>query len=86
MEEFKVPDYNKDQTLRQCVQAALDHYFAHLDGFGASDLYQMVIHEVEKPLLETVMREAGGNQSRAANMLGMSRSTLRKKLAHHGLN
>lgn len=86
MEELKVPEYSKDKTLRECVVAALDHYFTQLDGYDTSDLYQLVIQEVEKPLLETVMREAGGNQSRAATMLGMSRSTLRKKLAQHELN
>jgi len=86
MDELKVPEYSNDKTLRECVEAALESYFTQLDGFGASDLYQLVIQEVEKPLLETVMREAGGNQSRAATMLGISRSTLRKKLAQHELN
>ncbi len=77
---------NQRAPLRKCVQDALTDYFQHMDGHNVSDLYQMVISEVEPPLLEIVMRETGGNQSKAAIMLGISRSTLRKKLAIYGLD
>lgn len=78
-------DHHDGKTLRACVKVALEYYFAHLDGHDTSGLYQLVLNEVEKPLLEAVLDQAGGNQSRAATMLGMSRSTLRKKLAQHGM-
>ena len=67
--------------LRECVRIALRDYFERLDGHGASSLYQLVIREVEQPLFESVMEHTGGNQTRAAALLGISRSTLRKKLA-----
>ena len=69
--------------LSGAVQAALTSYFNQLDGTPPSDLYQMVIHQVERPLFETVMNYTRGNQSRAAALLGISRSTLRKKLAQY---
>ncbi len=68
-----------------CVARALERYFADLDGEPASGIYDMVIREVEKPLLSAVMHQAGGNQTQAAEMLGMTRNTLRRKLIEHGL-
>ncbi|MDP6531550.1 MAG: DNA-binding transcriptional regulator Fis [Arenicellales bacterium] len=73
----------KTEPLNQSVRRALERYFAELDGEEARDLYPLVVAEVERPLLEVVMREAGGNQSRAARMLGLNRNTLRKKLARY---
>ena len=61
-------------------------YFKQLDGHTAANIYQMVLAEVEQPLLETVMSHTEGNQTRAAEMLGISRSTLRKKLALYDLD
>ena len=66
--------------LADNVKTALDAYFADLDGQSPIDLYRMVISEVEKPLLQAVMHNVNGNQSRAAKILGINRSTLRKKL------
>ncbi len=63
------------------VRQAVDHYFAQLNGHDAHGLYAMVIAEVEKPLIETTLAYSGFNQSRAAKALGLSRSTLRKKMA-----
>ncbi|MEW7977317.1 MAG: DNA-binding transcriptional regulator Fis [Candidatus Sedimenticola endophacoides] len=74
------------EPLSECVRDALNSYFRQLDGHAAADLYQMVISEVELPLLETVMEHTRGNQTKAAALLGISRSTLRKKLATHGLD
>ncbi|MEN8166199.1 MAG: DNA-binding transcriptional regulator Fis [Pseudomonadota bacterium] len=76
----------KTEPLRQCVQDAMRRYFNHLDGHGASNLYRLVMTEVEAPLLESVMQYSGGNQTRAATLLGISRSTLRKKLSQYGLD
>ena len=72
-------------TLAKQVKAAMEIYFQELEGYTPSDLYRMVINEVEKPLLESVMKEVRGNQTRAAEMLGLNRSTLRKKLQQHNL-
>jgi len=80
-----MPHSNAHKPLNQCVKSALKAYFSQMDGHETRDLYRLVIHEVERPLLECVMAEVGGNQSRAAAMLGISRSTLRKKLSHYGL-
>jgi Fis family transcriptional regulator len=72
--------------LAENVKSALDAYFADLDGQTPNDLYRMVIHEVEKPLLQTVMNNVNGNQSRAAKILGINRSTLRKKLQQFNIS
>lgn len=75
----------KNLSLRDCVRAALDQYFADLKGHEAENVYAMVIGEVEKAILESVMAQAQWNQTHAAEMLGINRSTLRKKLKLHGL-
>jgi Fis family transcriptional regulator len=72
--------------LGQCVKGALEKYFHDLNGERPGDLYDLVIGEVERPLLEMVLNHAGENQSDAARMLGINRNTLRKKLKDHGLD
>ena len=72
-------------TLRSCVEETLHKYFAHLDGQVVTNVYDMVLSEVEAPLLEVVMRNTMGNQCKAAELLGLSRGTLRKKLQQYGL-
>jgi Fis family transcriptional regulator len=74
------------ERLADCVREALDNYFAHLDGHTPTDLYEMVLAEVEKPLFSCVLQHMGGNQTRAAQALGISRSTLRKKLARYQID
>jgi len=76
----------KDQTapLRECVRNALRHYLHNMNGHDINDLYRMVLDEVERPLIETVMENTNNNQSIAARMLGLSRGTLRKKLRTFG--
>ena len=69
--------------LREQVEQALEHYFRHLDGHQPSNLYRMVVDEIEPPLLNAALRFTGGNQSLAAEILGLDRSTLRKKLRYH---
>jgi len=68
------------------VRNALKLYFRNLDGHSPASIYQMVIAEVERPMFETVMEYVKCNQSRAAQVLGISRSTLRKKLKAYGLD
>lgn len=82
--KIKNPE-NSEQPLRDCVKNALDNYFAQLDGELPSSLYDMVLEQVELPLFQRVMEFTGGNQSRAAKLLGISRGTLRKKLKIYDL-
>ena len=71
--------------LRTQVQSALQDYFCKLDGHMPSNLYKLVLQEVEHPLLESVMHYTRGNQTKAAEILGINRSTLRKKLKQYGM-
>lgn len=73
------------EPLAACVREAVDTYFDHLDGHAPAKLHALVLAEVERPLFECVMRQTRGNQTRAAEVLGISRSTLRKKLAVYDL-
>jgi Fis family transcriptional regulator len=63
----------------------MDKYFKDLDGEEPQAIYEMVIGCVEKPLLEVILKHAQGNQTRAAELLGINRNTLRKKLTEHQL-
>ena len=76
---------NSTTPLRNQVQSTLLDYFRQLDGHMPSNLYKLVLQEVEPPLLETVMDYASGNQTKAAEILGINRSTLRKKLKQYGM-
>lgn len=71
--------------LSSCVTSALEEYFRDLDGEKPSAIYDMVLKSVEKPMLEYVLLQANGNQTLAAEMLGINRNTLRKKLTEHQL-
>lgn len=75
-----------DGLLSEHVRLAVERYFQQLDGHEANNLYEMVLHEMERPLIETVLCQCGHNQSRAAQVLGLSRSTLRKKMLQHGID
>ena len=83
---FEVSPENSNKPLRECIATALDNYFHHLDGHYPDNLYQMVLAEMEAPLLEAVLKHTSGNQSHAAIMLGINRGTLRKKLKQYGLD
>lgn len=72
-------------SLRACVEMTLHSYFSHLDGTEVTNVYQLVLNEVEAPLLATVLQYTQGNQSKAAEILGLNRGTLRKKLKEHNL-
>ena len=73
------------QHIEDCVRDSLQAYFNDLGGETPVGVYDMVLRLVEKPLLEVVMAQADGNQSRAADWLGLNRNTLRKKLVEHQL-
>lgn len=72
-------------SLRENVELAMANYFKHLDGQPVTDVYQMVLSEVEAPMLEQVMKYVRNNQTKAAQLLGLNRGTLRKKLKQYGL-
>jgi Fis family transcriptional regulator len=85
--EQETPSNNKEQpaTLRDHIKSMLKDYFDDLDGHQPADLYQLVLAEIEQPLLETVLTHTRGNQSKAAILLGLNRGTLRKKLKQYNM-
>lgn len=76
----------RKKPLSSAVQTALSVYFRDLDGHAPENLYDMVLSEVERPLFDAVMRHTRGNQSKAAKILGINRSTLRKKLEQYRID
>lgn len=87
---FIVPELNAqsqavNKPLRDSVKRALKNYLIQLDGQDVNDLYELVLAEVEQPMLDMIMQHTRGNQTRAALMLGINRGTLRKKLKQYGM-
>lgn len=74
-----------DIPLREHAEAALSSYFERLSGQQPAGLYALVLREVEQPLFKAVMHYTEGNQSKAAQILGLNRGTLRRKLEDYGL-
>jgi len=72
--------------IEECVRDSLESYFKDLRGVEPHGMYEMMIKVVERPLFEIVMRQAEGNQSKAAEWLGINRNTLRRKLVDHKLS
>lgn len=83
--EDETPPEEAPRPLRDSARDAIGRFLEALDDQPCSDLYDMVLAQVEEPLLNEVMRHTRGNQSRAADMLGLNRGTLRKKLRRYGL-
>jgi Fis family transcriptional regulator len=81
--EFKASTNRK--PLRKHTEEALSQYFRTLNGDRPGDLYDLVMSEVEEPLFRAVMDYTQGNQSQAADILGINRGTLRKKLKTYSL-
>ena len=79
-------DQITQKPLRDSVKASLKNYLAQLNGQDVNDFYELVLAEVEQPMLDMVMQYTRGNQTRAANMMGINRGTLRKKLKKYGMN
>lgn len=87
LQETTMPEKeNKPTSLNGHIKAMLEDYFRDLDGHQTANLYQMVLQEVEQPLLESVLTHTRGNQSKAAELLGLNRGTLRKKLKQYDMN
>lgn len=74
------------KPLAQALSESLEDYFRTLNGHAPRDLYELVLREVEAPLLRITLRHAEGNQSRAAEWLGLNRATLRKKLQQYDID
>lgn len=79
------PQPGGHETIEQCVLRSLEKYFDDLEGARPHALFELVTQAVERPLLEFAMKRAAGNQSAAAELLGINRNTLRKKLQQHSL-
>jgi Fis family transcriptional regulator len=75
----------RKQPIRRSVTSALELYLDDMSGHEVTDLYNVVLSEVEPAILDVVMKHVDGNQTDAAEMLGVSRGTLRKKLKLYGL-
>ncbi len=73
------------KNIEDCVRETLTQYFKDLNGSEPHSLHDMVMLTVERPLLDVVLRHADGNQSKAAEWLGINRNTLRRKLVEHKL-
>lgn len=71
--------------LEQSVRDSLERYFADLGDSQPRDILAMVVNYVERPVLQIALEKTNGNQSKAAEMLGITRSTLRKKLLTHNI-
>jgi Fis family transcriptional regulator len=74
-----------NNEIGKSVEKSLDEYFTRLDGEQPHGIYDMVITHVERAMISSVMERAGGNQTQAADMLGLNRSTLRTKLTKYGI-
>ena len=73
------------KQIDACVRDSLEQYFKDLRGAEPHSLHDMILAAAEKPLLDVVMKHAEGNQSKAAEWLGVNRNTLRRKLVDHKL-
>jgi Fis family transcriptional regulator, factor for inversion stimulation protein len=76
---------SKNKPLSEQVRKAMKKYFATLGDTAPANIYEMVMTEVEPELLKAVMKYANYNQSKAANVLGLNRATLRKKLHRYNI-
>jgi Fis family transcriptional regulator, factor for inversion stimulation protein len=73
------------KPIDECIRTSLEQYFKDLRGTEPSGMHGMIVQAVEKPLLDMVMKRTEGNQSKAAEWLGINRNTLRRKLLDHKL-
>ena len=86
MTDNKKKKFNGEgKQLGDQVSKSMRKYFKQLDGENPTDIYNMVLKEVELPLLEIVMKQCDDNQSKASKILGINRGTLRTKLKEHNL-
>ena len=87
-EHLEKEQQNGPQTssIYDAVKSSIQRYLHELEDTEPSEMYAMVLSQIEQPLLESVLEHTGGNQSRAAEYLGLNRGTLRKKLRIYNLD
>jgi Fis family transcriptional regulator len=83
--EMEGGGHRQPRCLSDQVRDAVERYFSDLDGHDTSELYELILSQVEKPLFEAVLKNTRGNLSKAAQVLGMNRGTLRTRLKKYGL-
>ena len=76
----------KSTPLEDCIVQSMEQYFADLNGETPNNLHSFFIGEVERPFLQLIMEKVNGNQTRASDLLGINRNTLRKKLKAYDLS
>lgn len=86
MTKPKIKDRRKSTSLSEQVTVTLEAYFNTLEEQSATDVYEMVLQQVEKPLIEFVLQQTENNQTHAANILGINRNTLKKKMQKYDLD
>jgi len=74
-----------EHSIYHCVESALELYFDDMDGHDPANVYELVLSQAEKPMLEVVLKQTQGNITKSAEILGINRATLRKKLMKYGL-
>ena len=79
------PNSERSETLGEAVTREVRAYLGAMEAQTVDDLYELVLSQVEQPLLECAMRHTGDNQSRTAELLGVSRGTLRTRLKKYGM-
>jgi len=79
------PDSSPSIPLRKHVQMTISRYLKDMGSTAPENLYQMLLAEIEPPLIEEILKCTGGNQSRAAGMLGITRNTLRTKMQRYSI-
>lgn len=80
--ENKIDQTTKDSALEDLVHSKLELFIDQIKGYEVNDLYPIVLERVERPLIQLVLKKTRGNQVRAAQILGINRNTLRKKINH----
>ena len=83
--DHRTPISDTQRSLREIVEQSINQYFENLGGHETIDLYDLVLKEVELPLLIAVLKQTKNNQSKASKILGLNRGTLRKKLKQYNL-
>jgi Fis family transcriptional regulator len=86
LDESAHTEQQEISQLYNAVKHSIRRYLYELDGTTPHDMYELVLKQIERPLLEAVLEHTRGNQSKAAEYLGLNRGTLRKKLRQYDLS